>query len=259
MRDQTRWANQVRTSLISLFFKIRPWWKAPTEGWEPVSDFQAKRKQCSQQPQTQAQKWEGLARHQFISGTKSRLTVANWQGSWRKTPRHQRKTMQKSLFVWRQGAVSRRPVTVCPPPPHNASIVSRIWLLETPRTVALQASLSAHGIFQARVLEWAATSSSRDQTGDSWNFCTGRWILHYWEALHPLSIPFSCLEGWSRPFLLHAFQIAGLGGTPGGEEENYTHTGSQASLGLGRLVHPLRSWKITRQAAPQGTWYWSGL
>ena len=44
---------------------------------------------------------------------------------------------------------------------------------------------SVHGISQTRVLEWAATSSSRasspprDRTHVS---CTGRWVLYHWEA-----------------------------------------------------------------------------
>ena len=45
---------------------------------------------------------------------------------------------------------------------------------------------SVHGIFQARTLEWAVTSSSK---GYSWPrdwthiSCTGRWILHHWVIL----------------------------------------------------------------------------
>ena len=50
---------------------------------------------------------------------------------------------------------------------------------------------SGHGIFQARILEWVAISSSRgsswprDPTHVSYFFCIGRWVLyHYttWEA-----------------------------------------------------------------------------
>ena len=50
---------------------------------------------------------------------------------------------------------------------------------------------SAHGIFQARILEWVAISSSRgssrprDQTRISCISCTGRWILGHcttWQA-----------------------------------------------------------------------------
>ena len=44
-------------------------------------------------------------------------------------------------------------------------------------------SSSVHGVFQARILEWVATSSSRgsSQTRD-WTriSCTGRWILYHW-------------------------------------------------------------------------------
>ena len=38
--------------------------------------------------------------------------------------------------------------------------LSRVWLLVTPRTVALPGS-SVHGIFQARVLEWGAIAFSK--------------------------------------------------------------------------------------------------
>ena len=45
---------------------------------------------------------------------------------------------------------------------------------------------SVHGILQARILEWVATSSSRgssqprDQTHVSCVACIGRWILYHW-------------------------------------------------------------------------------
>ena len=66
----------------------------------------------------------------------------------------------------------------------------RFRLFATRRTVARQASV--HGIFQARILEWVAISSSngssppRDQTYVSCFFCTCRQILYHcttWEAL----------------------------------------------------------------------------
>ena len=53
---------------------------------------------------------------------------------------------------------------------------------------------SAHGIFQAKILEWVAISSSR---GSSWPrdwtsvSCLGRHILYHcttWEALYPLDV-----------------------------------------------------------------------
>ena len=45
---------------------------------------------------------------------------------------------------------------------------------------------SVHGIFQARILEWVAISSSRgssrprDWTHISCVFCIGRWVLYHW-------------------------------------------------------------------------------
>ena len=64
----------------------------------------------------------------------------------------------------------------------------RVWLSVTPWTVGLPGS-SVHGIFQARILKWVATFSSR---GSSWFMdqthiscipcisCTGRQILYHW-------------------------------------------------------------------------------
>ena len=68
--------------------------------------------------------------------------------------------------------------------------LSYVRLFARPWTVAYQAlrSLSVHGIFQARVLEWVAISFSRgssqpsDQTRVS---CIVRWVLYHqaiWEA-----------------------------------------------------------------------------
>ena len=45
-------------------------------------------------------------------------------------------------------------------------MLSCVRLFATPWNVAHQAPLSAHGIFQARILEWVAISSSR---GSSWS------------------------------------------------------------------------------------------
>ena len=59
---------------------------------------------------------------------------------------------------------------------------------------------SVHGVFQARILEWVAISSSRgsskprDQTCISFISCVGRWILYHcatWEAL--VLVTKSCL------------------------------------------------------------------
>ena len=51
---------------------------------------------------------------------------------------------------------------------------------------------SVHGIFQARILEWAiipscrGSSQSRDQTCISCVFCIGRWILYHWTTWEAL-------------------------------------------------------------------------
>ena len=60
-------------------------------------------------------------------------------------------------------------------------LLSHVWLFATLGTCSLPDS-SVHGIFQARILEWVAISSSRrsspprDQTRVSWVSCTDRWI-----------------------------------------------------------------------------------
>ena len=57
---------------------------------------------------------------------------------------------------------------------------------------------SVHGIFQARILEWAVTSSSRgssqpkDRTWSSCISCTGRWILYCWATWEALSFFKGC-------------------------------------------------------------------
>ena len=52
---------------------------------------------------------------------------------------------------------------------------------------------SVHGIFQARILEWVAISSSRgssqhrDQTHISYASCVDRWVLYYESHLGSLT------------------------------------------------------------------------
>ena len=65
-----------------------------------------------------------------------------------------------------------------------APLLSVIWLCD-PMSCNMPGS-SVHGIFQARILEWVAISSSRisswpkDQTHVSCISSTSRWILHHW-------------------------------------------------------------------------------
>ena len=72
---------------------------------------------------------------------------------------------------------------------HAKSIQSCPTLCD-PRDYSLPGS-SVYGIFQARILEWVAMTSSRgsswprDQTWVSWVSCLGRWVLYHcatWEA-----------------------------------------------------------------------------
>ena len=69
-------------------------------------------------------------------------------------------------------------------------LLSRIWLLVTPWTVARQASLSM-GFLQARILKWVSMLSSRGSSQPrNWTCVSfiGRWILYHWtttEALPP--------------------------------------------------------------------------
>ena len=62
-------------------------------------------------------------------------------------------------------------------------MVSHLWLFVTPWTVACQAHV--HGIFQTRILEWAAISSSRGSCPPRDCICIssiGRRILYLWAA-----------------------------------------------------------------------------
>ena len=67
---------------------------------------------------------------------------------------------------------------------------------------------SVHGIFQARILEWVAISSSRgssqskDRTHISCVSYTVRWILYHWATWGTLCIESYVLIYFS-PFLLH--------------------------------------------------------
>ena len=81
-------------------------------------------------------------------------------------------------------------------------MLSCVWLfVETPWTITHQ--VPVYGIFQARILEWVAFSSSRgssqirDQTCISYVSCTGRWILYpcaSWEA--------QCHVTWTQCLIL---------------------------------------------------------
>ena len=69
--------------------------------------------------------------------------------------------------------------------PLCAQLLSHVWLFVTPWTVAMGFH-PVHGIFQTRILEWVAISSSRDSSWprdpacDSCIFCVGRQILHHY-------------------------------------------------------------------------------
>ena len=69
---------------------------------------------------------------------------------------------------------------------HTMCLVAQWYLtLCNPMNCSLPGS-SVHGMFQARILEWVAISSSRgtsqprDQTHISCISCIGKWILYHW-------------------------------------------------------------------------------
>ena len=78
---------------------------------------------------------------------------------------------------------------------------------------------SAHGIFQAKILEWGAIPSSRgpSQPRDRTRiFCTGRQILYHWvirEAALGAGISKSPLGGWCHVVESHCTQSYHLNGT----------------------------------------------
>ena len=74
-----------------------------------------------------------------------------------------------------------------------ACVFSRAWLFFGCMDCS-PPGFSVHGIFQARILEWIAISSSkgsfqsRDWTCGSCSSCIGRWILYHWVAWEALFI-----------------------------------------------------------------------
>ena len=87
--------------------------------------------------------------------------------------------------------------------------LSCVWLFATPQTVAHQAS-SVHGIFQARILEWVAISSSRGSSQSrGWTQVSfisstdsqillplshmGNLIRVYWTKLNPGKLVLPCV------------------------------------------------------------------
>ena len=85
-----------------------------------------------------------------------------------------------------------------------------VQLFATLWNVACLSGSSVHGIFQARILEWLATFSSRDsswtkdQTLISWVFCIGRQILNHWETWEDhmyASVQFSSVLSHVRLFV----------------------------------------------------------
>ena len=83
------------------------------------------------------------------------------------------------------GSISGQETRSCMPQLKIPSIVSESLDLMD----CSPAGSSAHGIFQARILEQVAISSSRgssqlrDRTRISYVSCVGRWILYHWRHL----------------------------------------------------------------------------
>ena len=91
----------------------------------------------------------------------------------------------------------------------HACMLSHVQLFCNPMDCSLPGS-SLHGIFQARILEWVAISSSRgsslskDRTRVSCISCIGRWVLYYcgnWEATVILVIFKVLLASWLKVVL----------------------------------------------------------
>ena len=80
----------------------------------------------------------------------------------------------------------------------GGSVAQSCLTLLGPTDCSLPGS-SAHGIFQARILEGVAISYSRGSSQPSNRtqvfrvFCTGRWILHHWATWEPL-LPYRLLR-----------------------------------------------------------------
>ena len=74
-------------------------------------------------------------------------------------------------------------------------MLSCVWIYETPMDYSPPGP-SVHGIFQARILEWAAIpfsrgySPHRDRTHVLWVSCIGRWILYHWATETSRQLPY---------------------------------------------------------------------
>ena len=73
-------------------------------------------------------------------------------------------------------------------------VLSCVRLFATPRTLA-PPGYSVHGVFQARILEWVAISSSRESSQPrdriciSYISCIGRWVLYHCATKKTISYP----------------------------------------------------------------------
>ena len=100
---------------------------------------------------------------------------------------------------------------------HACSVAKSRPTLCEPMGCSLSGS-SVHGIFQARILEWVAISSSRGSSWPrDWNLisCSGRWVLYHWatrEAANLVFLPNSKQE--EHRWLALDFRSAGARKNP---------------------------------------------
>ena len=93
----------------------------------------------------------------------------------------------------------------------NASgvcVLSGVWHFVTPWTVAPCQGSSIHGISQARILEWATISFSREssQPRDQTHVCCiGRWVLYHWAAREGLHMHY-CILNYKHNVIQHIFK-----------------------------------------------------
>ena len=175
--------NECNYTVVWTFFGLHPGLWAAGEG-KSHRDTYRKTLEISSLPLTQLDFQESQGKYKILCDP---IQIWLLIASFLPFPSY---TLQ-TFLVWNQ----KGPKPFCP-----SDIFAR-WLQLCPTLWDLMdcglPGSSVCGIFQARILEWVAISSSRgssrprDWTRVSWVFCIGRWVLYHcttWEAQFSLTL-----------------------------------------------------------------------
>ena len=147
---------------------------------------------------------------------------------------------------------------------------SCVWLFVTPWTVGCQAAPGVHGVLQARILEWAAISSSRgsswhrDQTWVSCSSSIAGGFLTIFHMLSPICIILLCLkigEGNGTPLQYSCLENPMDGGAWKAAVHGVARVGHDwvTSLSLFTFLHWRRKWQPTPLFLPGESQGWQSL